>query len=657
MRRINRLAVGMDFEKTKAGVIETLRPLGFLAEETETYASAMATHEIDSSILTSKLLNHDLLKEIGIKKMGHRVKILSLGKAKISVEEPDYNQKPTEALSLDVALAPTDDNLMSGVGPPHSRVNYRDRGVVAYRSYIPSDVSRWLFGKLFFCSPVTVDSSMESEATEKMMMEEGDDDDDDVSSPVMQRPKLDIVNDLAARAKFIPVRLNDKERHLLRLAEAALNVSDYTGKVDVLGGKRGARSHEQLKEICAILSGLLVASDYSAGQKLIVDRNFADNENFFQSVFEIARRHKIMNPEKMRTEYGKLVYLLMDSALPEIQDLMGFSAVKPVITVHSYLEERKGLSLLQDPNLRLATMAIVDDKRKKRNEIQREIKAKEAAVEHLADKYSNATLKSSDIKLCLRSMGDNASFLIGTRDPVDGMIELLEKYFNPTTPEKGFSLSIQSGHNGARLSHDHARQYAYALQSLHLWREITNDMFRLWILAERDLLDAHNRYRLTNTGQGLNRVQNAPSIGKAMQELLSRTKKSVGDWVGSSVVHLGDHNVPNALMFIDKYTQVPRIINPILIVIKLIDDIAQDEGLAEYIRSTFNGVDMLKKTILTDFFRHAFDGSGADNFYDAGSCIDGRLTSAWNWCEKLPKKKYYPIFKLCGFSGFDGDFR
>lgn len=38
--------------------------------------------------------------------------------------------------------------------------------------------------------------------------------------------------------------------------------------------------------------------------------------------------------------------------------------------------------------------------------------------------------------------------------------------------------------------------------------------------------------------------------------------------------------------------------------------------------------------LLADFFRFAFDGSGADNFYDAGSCIDGRLTSAWN-CKLL----------------------
>ena len=76
-----------------------------------------------------------------------------------------------------------------------------------------------------------------------------------------------------------------------------------------------------------------------------------------------------------------------------------------------------------------------------------------------------------------------------------------------------------------------------------------------------------------------------------------------------------------------------------------------------YIEAAFGSVDGAKNAILVDFFRHAFDGSGADNFYDAGSCIDGRLTSAWNWCAKLSKKPYFHLFKIAGFDGFDGDFQ
>lgn len=45
------------------------------------------------------------------------------------------------------------------------------------------------------------------------------------------------------------------------------------------------------------------------------------------------------------------------------------------------------------------------------------------------------------------------------------------------------------------------------------------------------------------------------------------------------------------------------------------------------------------------------------NLLPAGSCIDGRLTSLWNWASQIEKKPYYNLFKLGGFTGFDGDFQ
>jgi len=101
------------------------------------------------------------------------------------------------------------------------------------------------------------------------------------------------------------------------------------------------------------------------------------------------------------------------------------------------------------------------------------------------------------------------------------------------------------------------------------------DMFRLWSLAETDLLNPLNGYRLRDTGQGLNRMQHAPKTARMMQLILQRAQKSIGFWVGSSVIHMGDHNVPNALMFIDKYSQIYRILLPICTTISHIPELTK----------------------------------------------------------------------------------
>ncbi len=47
--------------------------------------------------------------------------------------------------------------------------------------------------------------------------------------------------------------------------------------------------------------------------------------------------------------------------------------------------------------------------------------------------------------------------------------------------EPRYSLAIIDGAaDGARLAHSHQRQWQYVRQSLMLWREITDEMYRLW---------------------------------------------------------------------------------------------------------------------------------------------------------------------------------
>lgn len=126
-----------------------------------------------------------------------------------------------------------------------------------------------------------------------------------------------------------------------------------------------------------------------------------------------------------------------------------------------------------------------------------------------------------------------------------------------------------------------------------------HDIYQMWYLADQDLLSSYHVLR--DTGQGLNRVQKCPSIARVMQSVISRAQGRMGgNWVGSSVVHLGDHNVPNALHFIDKYNQVPRILNPMVIAIQGIDRIAKDPFVYKYIEDAFGGIDTLKKSISLD---------------------------------------------------------
>ena len=151
---------------------------------------------------------------------------------------------------------------------------------------------------------------------------EGDSDDDDWER-VVPGPSIEVLGAQPAigatvgewfveRSRFIPLRLTIGERKYLRLLEAALTVSDYTDKIDTIGFglSKAKRIVHQIRELCAIMSGLLLSADYKRGQELFSDRDFQANANFYQQIFELGRRHKIMNPDKMRTTYGKLIYLL-----------------------------------------------------------------------------------------------------------------------------------------------------------------------------------------------------------------------------------------------------------------------------------------------------------------------------------------------------------
>ena len=164
---------------------------------------------------------------------------------------------------------------------------------------------------------------------------------------------------------------------------------------------------------------------------------------------------------------------VQDSQSPEVKDLLSFSCVKPIKSVYSVLEAHDAVDLLRDDLISIATKEIYSEGRARRD-IQKDIKSKERALEALAAKYARrGGLSQEAVRQCVYSIGDNHAFLRTNRDPCERMIAYLKQYFHATQPKDSkSSLAIKTGKGGARLTHDHQKQYAYVLQSLTLWREI-----------------------------------------------------------------------------------------------------------------------------------------------------------------------------------------
>lgn len=487
------------------------------------------------------------------------------------------------------------------------------------------------------------------------------------------------------------LRLTSKERETLKILTAALKVSEYTDEVDAVRSsyQRHEKIQQAMVDLYAIVLGLsLVASELPTdvrdrlGDEKLRIGTFAP---VFNHAFEVGRRFKRFNPDKMRSEYGKLLMMLQDAVASTTRYVDMPHLVAPVKTVASALVAINATALLDEPDLDVATSLL--EPRCRAEDVSR----KEAAFKALVHKYGGpapasngnslasspapegATMGGSDggalltgaagvsgggkrevVELCLKSIDDAKVFTTISIAPIEQLISYLDTWFRDETST--FSLKIRSGKGGSCLTHSHSEHRQYVKEALTLWKIVQRDIFDFWECVELDMIGPNaSGYRIMDTGQGFHRVSQAPLTYARMHEAISEARSIMGGWVGSTIVHLGDRDVPNALVFIDKYTIIPRLTGPIASTIQNIL-LAFDESVPEkypgyrkLLLGEYENVDELCRTILCDFFRHGFDGSGDDG----GSCIDGRLTSAWNWCNLLHKKPFYPAFILTGFTSFD----
>ena len=164
--------------------------------------------------------------------------------------------------------------------------------------------------------------------------------------------------------------------------------------------------------------------------------------------------------------------MLQDAAMGEIRREIGFSVICQMPTVHGLLCDDELEALLDDDDLPTAVAPVRPGDAPT---------AKGDATARLVEHYAGGDAqKAAHIELALDSLADDEALTLAHVAPVQQMLDLLHDMFDRTTPESGFSLAINAGRNGARLSHSHTTQYAYVEQSLMLWREILSHLSQMW---------------------------------------------------------------------------------------------------------------------------------------------------------------------------------
>ncbi|KAG5464203.1 hypothetical protein LSCM1_00383 [Leishmania martiniquensis] len=461
-----------------------------------------------------------------------------------------------------------------------------------------------------------------------------------------------------------PLRLTDLERQKLQLIVAALKVSEYTDDVDDFMRPYGKESRMEaaIREFIDIVIGLAIASDAiprsMKNSFLAGGVKVATVVPLLEDLFEIMRRHTRLNPFSHRGEFGKLMMMLQDVQKRTMQGALEIRStlVIPVRTVEMALSS-------------IQCEALANDEAVRTDYLKKTGAEKQAGMQSLIDRYSDGDERKKEvIEHCLRSIDDVYSFIQANTRPLRTLRRWLSRDFEPLPSDDVYSIAIRYGRGGSCFTHSHVTHCLYVTESLLLWENVQKNILSLWEAAEDDMLvDGQGQYVVANTGQGFHRMCSAPKSYGVMSRLVRDTEQRLGGWVGIKVIHLGDRDVPNPLVFIDKYTVIPRLVIPVVQTLHALRYVFHEEneedeeqqhlaheydnypGLRHLLRSKYHSYGELTMTILSDFFKHAFDGSGDDG----GSCIDGRLTSAWNWCHQLHKKKYYDAFVLTGFAGFD----